>query len=173
MSDQLTIKKRARNLALDELHELSVRNTEHPYDIFDARGSVLLRLKRALSESEGDEEDALDALLAPIVDLAIRDADQTMCQAKADRLRQVQIGQLPIFMDYDPDATITLGERERIAWRSARVDHVKRSLRLDTDNVIAVNSAFAEKREFKQGLIDVMEPLDPRTTVADVVQEAA
>lgn len=167
MTDTLPIKKRARNFAFDTLSELATRNHDEPFNMYDARPVIKDRLKHLLSE----DDDNLDALLDPIVDAAIRDADRSMCEAKADRLRHVQVGALPLFIDYDPDATIALGDTERIRWGSARVDHVKRSLRLDTDNLIAVNQSFAEKRSFKQGLIDVMEPLDPRTTVSDVVHD--
>lgn len=166
MTDTLPIKKRARNIAFDTLSELATRNDE-PYSMYDARPVIKERLKHILSE----DDDTLDALLDPIVDGAIRDADRSMCEAKADRLRRVQIGELPLFMDYDPDATLALGDTERIRLGSARLDHVKRSLRLDTDNVIAVNQAYAEKHSIKQGLIDVMEPLDPRTIVDQVVRE--
>lgn len=166
---QLPVKKRATNMAFDILHELSIRRKDEPFDRYEATPIVLARLVQLVGESE----DEIEAILLPIAEAAVRAADESMRSADAERMRRAQIGEMPIFFDYDPDSLLALGENERIAWRHARVDHVKRSLRLDTDNLVAVNAAFASKREYKQALIDVMEPLDPRTTVHDVVAPEA
>ncbi len=163
----LTAKKLAGEYAFEALKELSIRSTAEPYNIYDALPTVLERIKRVVEENETK----LDEVLTPIVEGAIRDADRRICDPKADRTRHFQIGQLPIFVDLDLDATLALGGNERIRIGSSRVDHIKRSFRLDTENVIAVNAAFAVKHAWKQPLIDVMEPLDPRTTVKDVVSE--
>ena len=169
MTDVANTKQLARTLAEDELKELSIRTKDgNTYNIYDAQASILERIKAHVTKYDS----SLDDVLVPLVDAAIRDADRSMCDPKSDRTRHFQIGQLDIFVDLDLDATLRLGQNERIRVGAARVDHVKRSLRLDTDNLIAVNAAFADKREYKQGLIDVMEPLDPRTTVTDVITEA-
>lgn len=158
----------ARNLALDKLKELSLRAGKETYNIYDARPEVLERVKHHV----GEHDSALDDLLIPLIDGAIRDADRVMCDPKADRTQHVQIGQLAIFADLDLDQVLKLGDNERKRLGDARFEHVQKSLRLDTDNLIAVNAAFAVKRTWKQGLLDVMEPMDPRTTVSDVVTEA-
>ena len=160
-----TIRAQARNFALEEQALLRDEATE-PYDFRAAEPRILERLDAALVA----DDNARRTALAEIVAAANRDADRELSVARATYLAQV--AELPLFFDYDPKQVLVLGARERIAFGKAHEPEVERSLRVDTENIIAQNAAFAERHRQKSALIDVLRPLDPRTVVDDVMRPA-
>lgn len=116
-------------------------------------------------------EDAVrDQILRELAEVGLRDADRVLSQHRAGE--RVRLAQTELFMDYDKDEILVLGDSLRVKLRFARYEHFDLNNAVEVDNKIAQDRAFARKMERNRAAQEALRPLDPRTTLGEIVHSA-
>lgn len=160
----MKMRTQAKNFALEYLATRGDESREpFAYNDDESVEAVVDDLERALGE-----EEVRDRVLREIAVAGLKDADRVMSQHAGGV--HVQLAQTELFIDYNPDEILVLGDTRRIKLKYARYEHFDLNDGVEVENKIAQDRAFARKMERNRAVKEALRPLDPRTMLGEIVR---